>query len=101
MIGPADIYSFSGRLSYPISDYTTASRFVLHDNGTFALQYVSLGGEYVGTYRRDENSLISFRFAADDRWVATGTLNGDSLEVRYDRTMELSDFENAVYRRSR
>ena len=99
VIGPADIYSFSGRLSYPIRDYTTASRFVLYHNGTFALQYVSLGGEYLGTYRR-ENGLISFRFVADGRWVATGTLNGDLLEVRYDVIMELSDFENAVYRRS-
>ena len=31
---------------------------------------------------------------------ATGTLKGDLLEVRYGDSMQHSDFENAVYRRS-
>ena len=100
LIGPADIYLFSGTLPpYPVRHYTEASKYVLYDNGAFSLQYASLGGEYVGTYRQ-EIGLISFRFVADDRWFATGTLNGDSLEVRYNAIMDLSDFENAVYRRS-
>jgi hypothetical protein len=99
LIGPADTYLFSERLSYPIRDYTVTSKYVLHDNGAFALQYPSIGGEYVGTYRK-ENGRITFRFSSDGRWDATGTLNGDSLEVRYNVIMELSDFENAVYRRS-
>ena len=72
---------------------------MLYNSGAFSLQYASLGGGYVGTYRQ-ENGAITFRFAADPRWDATGTLKGDSLEVRYNVIMELSDFENAVYRRS-
>jgi hypothetical protein len=100
LIGPADIYLFSATLPpYPVRPYTTASKYVLYDNGAFSLRYASPGGEYVGTYRQ-ENGLISFRFVADDRWFATGTLNGDSLEVRYNAVMDLSDFESAVYRRS-
>jgi hypothetical protein len=96
--GPADVYVFSGNLSYPVVGYTTTSRYVLYENGAFALQYASLGA-YVGTYRQ-ESGLISFVFAGDARWTATGTLNGESLEVRYNLIMEHSDFENAVYRRS-
>jgi hypothetical protein len=96
----ARVYLADGPLSYPISDYTTASRYVLHDGGTFSLQYPSLGGlQYVGTYRQ-EDARVTFVFSADGLWDATGTLNGDSLEVRYNLNMELSDFENAVYRRS-
>jgi hypothetical protein len=93
----ARLYLFDGPLSYQVSHYTTASRFVLYDGGTFSLQYPSLGGlQYVGTYRQ-EDTRVTFVFSADGRWDATGTLNGDSLEVRYNLNMELSDFENAVY----
>jgi hypothetical protein len=41
---------------------------------------------------------VGFRFI--DGGSATATLNGDFLEVRYDTNMEMSDYENAVYRRS-
>jgi len=100
LTGPASTYLFSGNVPpYPVRPYTEASKYALYDNGAFSLQYASLGHEYVGTYRQD-NGLISFRFVADDRWFATGTLKGDSLEVRYNTIMDLSDFENAVYRRS-
>lgn len=97
--GSAASYEFSGPLSYPVRPYTTASKYVLSADGAFSLQYPSLGGEYVGTYR-EEAGRISFGFAADSRWVATGTLTGHSLELRYNVTMEMSDFENAVYSRS-
>lgn len=54
-------------------------------------------------YRQD-NATITFRF--DGAWTldqgfATGTPRGDLLEVRYSEIMQHSDFENAVYRRSR
>lgn len=42
---------------YRVADYTRASRFVLHEDGTFALQYPS--GEYRGTYR-EANNVITF-----------------------------------------
>ena len=30
-------------------------------------------------------------------WEATGTLQGNSLTVHYNRIMQLTDFEDAVY----
>jgi hypothetical protein len=44
---------------------------------------------------------ITFRFDGGDQGFATGTLKGDLLEVRYSERVQHSDFENAVYRRSR
>ena len=112
---PDAIYVFSGPLDYAISAFTRGSQYLLYDNGVFALRYA----DYVllGGYRQD-NDTITFQF--DDKWTweqgwsclsdsrptrglcpfATGTLKGDLLEVRYGDSMQHSDFENAVYRRS-
>jgi hypothetical protein len=100
----ARVFVFSEPSTYQVRDYTTVSRFVLRQSelrqgGAFSLQYGSLGREYVGTYA-EADGRITFTFAADARWDAVGTLNGDLLVVRYGLIMELSDFENAVYRRS-
>jgi hypothetical protein len=97
--GNARAYVFNAPVSYQVRGYTMMSRYVLRSGGTFSLQYASLGIEYVGTFTED-NGIVSFRFAADGRWDAIGTVSGDSLEVRYNVVMEHSDFENAVYRRS-
>ena len=70
---------------------------MLQDNGTFSLQYLSQEAKLVGTYWL-ESGRITFFFEGFDG--ATGTLNGDLLEVRYGDRMEHSDFESAVYRRS-
>ena len=89
----------------------------MYDSGVFGLRYDAFPHVYQGTYRQD-NATIMFRF--DDAWTwdqgwsclrdsrptrglcpfATGTLKGDLLEVRYGDSMQHSDFENAVYRRS-
>jgi hypothetical protein len=85
---------------YPVRDYTKNSRFVLYDNGAFALQYVSVGGEYRGGYT-EANGGITFEWegwSAAGAWGATGTVNGGSLTVRYNDIMQLTDFEDAVYR---
>ena len=96
----ARVFDFSARSTYEVSAYTIASRFVLQRGGTFSLQYASPRiFEYVGTYTEADGN-IAFTFVADGRWDAVGTLNGDSLDVRYGLIMGLSDFENAVYRRS-
>jgi hypothetical protein len=94
--GPARTFDFAGPLSYPVSGYTQASKYVLYENGAFALQYSA--GQYIGSYHEERGDII-FRFADDSRWEARGTLNGDRLGVRYNQNMELSDFENAVYSR--
>jgi hypothetical protein len=101
--GPATTYHFSDALLYPVEPYTVTSRYVLHDNGAFELVYPSSpagGGIYLGVYERDGDR-ISFRFATggrDDN--ATGTLHGDTLEVRYSVNMQMSDFEDAAYKRA-
>jgi hypothetical protein len=94
----ATLFEFSGPLSYPVRGFTTTSRYVLYEDGTFTLQY--LGFEYPGSYERDDNT-IRFLFPGDARWYATGTATFDLLEVRYNDIMEHSDFENAIYTRSR
>ena len=92
-------FDFASPLTYNVRSYTTSSVFVLNPSGTFALHYPSLSTRaYVGTYQRDGDH-ISFRFSGDGRWEADGTLGGDSLTVRYNFIMEMSDFENAIYKR--
>jgi hypothetical protein len=97
--GPAHLYAFSHSLEYPVQAYTTNSTYLLYENGAFALQYSTVGRPYAGEYQREENRIL-FRFAGDHRWSAVGTIDGDSLEVRYNDIMMHSDFENAVYTRA-
>ena len=97
--GPAQIFVFHAPSSYRVQDYTVASRYVLYDGGTFTLQYASLGIEYPGFYEEADGGL-SFRFRGDGRWDAAGTFNGDLLDIHYNIIMSMSDFDDAVYRRS-
>jgi hypothetical protein len=99
---PVAAYVFSGALDYGIRGFTTGSQYLLYDNGVFGLRYDAFAHVYLGTYRQD-NATITFRFDGTWTWgqgIATGTLKGDLLEVRYSDIMQHSDFENAVYRRS-
>ena len=97
--GPARAFGFDRELlSSPVSDYTTRSRFVLYDNGAFALQYEKTG-EYRGRYE-EANGLITYEWegwSIAGPWSATGALKGDRLSVQYNQVMLLDDFENAVY----
>ncbi len=62
MSGPSRTFFFDRELSYPVSDYTKKSQFVLYDNGAFVLQYPSLGeGGYRGGYK-DANGVITFEW---------------------------------------
>jgi hypothetical protein len=94
---PVAIYRYSSPLDYASSFQTIGSRYLLYPDGVFGLQYDAFAHVSMGTYRQD-GTTITFRF--DDFGIATGTLNGDLLEVRYSEIMQHSDFENAVYRRS-
>ncbi len=74
-------------------------RYVLYEDGTFGLQYDSgrFGFfEYPGTYSR-VGTAFAFEFDGDSRWQATGTLSGDCLNVAYNLTMALSDFEDGEF----
>jgi PKD repeat protein len=78
---------------------TKTSRYVIQEDNTFALQYLKDARvflEYTGRYWR-ANASIHFSFDADNAWLATGTINGDSLVVVYNLDMQLSDFEDGVY----
>jgi Bacterial Ig-like domain/Kelch motif len=99
--GPPGVSEVYGRLS-PVSDPDQHSRYVLHDDGRFELQFETVrwgAFAYSGRYSRWE-SRIGFTF--DDNagaWWAAGTLQGDSLVVAYNVDMLLSDFEDGVYLR--
>ena len=75
-----------------------ASRYVLYDDGTFGLQYSSASNpffEYAGTYK-ETNGSIELNFGPN--WgSATAMLSGNSLTVRYNILMQMSDFEDGVY----
>jgi hypothetical protein len=77
--------------------YANNSRFVLYADGTFNLKFPQ--GEYPGTYSRSD-STVAFRFvgsSAAGRWLADGIVRGDTLLVRYNDIMSMSDFENGAY----
>jgi len=102
--GSARIFSFEHELSSGASDYTKTSRFVLYDNGAFALQYrtCNCGGEYRGRYT-EARGVITFEWdgwSVAGPWGASGTLQGDTLTVRYNQIMQLTDFEDAAYLRT-
>jgi hypothetical protein len=107
--GPSTTYHFSAPLDRPlvVDSYTPTSKYVLYNNGAFSLRYDdALGVAYTGSYRQEDGHIL-FDFGADGRGSvlggpdATGTLNGDLLEVRYSFEMRVgADFEDAVYQRT-
>src|SRR5688572_7469958 len=102
---PAISYLFSGPLDYPIRGFTIGSQFQLYDDEVFGLRYEAFPHVYLGTYRRD-NATILFRFDATWTWdqgrsclndssstrglcpFATGTMKGELLEIRYGDSMQ-------------
>lgn len=78
------------------------SRYVLYENGTFSLQYVRPDWgffEYLGRYSRTD-SAITFDFdgwSVVGPWLASGVVAGNSLSVKYNDVMLMSDFEDGVY----
>jgi hypothetical protein len=95
---PAAIYDRTSPVSVP-----GKTRYVIYENGTFSLQYVSpVWGffEYPGKYSRTD-SAITFQFDASGGtfgpWLADGIVAGDSLTVKYNYIMVLDDFEDGVY----
>jgi hypothetical protein len=82
-----------------------ASRYVLYADGTFVLQFSSVGsglGEYRGRYARAD-ARVTFDWdgwSTAGPWGATGTLRGDTLRVTYNDVMHWSDFIDGVYVRA-
>jgi hypothetical protein len=78
--------------------YFGGSRYVLYVDGTFALQYDGIPA-FPGIYSRAD-STIAFKFQGESvigLWLAGGIVRGDSLVVKYNDAMRLSDFEDGVY----
>ena len=96
---PGGTYQFDTAVN--VRPYTQQSRFVLGDDGRFALQYDCC--EYRGTYTYSQaTGIITFEWegwSIAGPWGATGSLTGDLLSVSFNLVMQLSDFEDAKYRR--
>jgi hypothetical protein len=103
---PARIYVGDDLPQSAAHGSSVATRYVLYDDGTFALQYSSAKRpffEYRGTYT-EANALVIFVWEASSvagPWGATGLLSDDALSVQYNIIMQLSDFVDARYVRSR
>jgi hypothetical protein len=95
---PGPLRSFVFRET-PYSDWAyeiRSTRFILYDNGTFALRYEASGHDYRGTYTESEGQIL-FTWANWPLGSATGTIDGDLLTVRYNEYLQMTDFVDAVY----
>jgi hypothetical protein len=78
------------------------SRYVLYADSTFGLQFSSLRFgffEYTGRFSRADTR-ITFDWdgwSSAGKWGATGTLQGDKLDVSYNYIMWMTDFMDGVY----
>lgn len=96
--GPPDLYAFAAAY-HGAAPHT---RFVIHDRGTFSLQFASPNHgilEFGGTWEREGNV---YHFAWNGwstagPWLASGVLVGTHLSLRYNTVMMLSDFADGVY----
>jgi len=83
-----------------------ASRYVLYDDGDFALQFATALGplvEYIGTYTETAGR-ITFMWegwSVAGPWEADGTVTEETLTVTYNAVMVLSDFVSGAYQRVR
>lgn len=77
-------------------------RYFLEEDGSFELDFggwFALGGEFFGSYSR-EGDVYTFEFGSDfprEAWDATGSRDGDCLNLDYNDSMNLSDFEDGWY----
>ena len=80
-----------------------SSRYVLYDDSTFALEFASVRFgvfAYAGRFTRVD-SRITFQWegwSTAGPWGAEGTLRGDSLSVKYNLVMQMTDFIDGTYR---
>jgi hypothetical protein len=84
----------------PVSLYTTISRFVLYDDGAFALQFAPSTDGALGGYT-EAAGVVTFEWEGSRPtapWGARGTLQDGALTIHYNSIMLLTDFEDAVYR---
>jgi hypothetical protein len=97
--GPVAVYD-----RQTVSVIPGSSRYVIYGEGVFSLEYIRPDWgffEYRGHYSRADSS-IAFSFdgwSIAGPWLATGIVRRDSsIVVRYNVIMQLSDFEDGVYK---
>lgn len=101
-IPPYPAVTQAARIYVAVKPSPYPSRYVLYDDGTFALQYSRANLEYRGTYH-EASGRITFEWAGwsvAGPWGATGSISDDALSVRYNLIMLLTDFEDGVYLRT-
>jgi hypothetical protein len=80
------------------------SRYVIYDDGTFELQFVSaVRGffTYAGTYSRSGADVV-LDFSDSDTagaWNGMATLSGDQMSVKYSVIMMMADFVDGIYKK--
>ena len=102
---PGRIYLETGSVYGWDNEYhggALVSRFVLYDDGTFGLQFVSTRSgffEYKGTYSTSGSNLTTVwdGWNVNGPWQATATLQNNLLTIKYGWIMAYSDFCDAVY----
>lgn len=103
LTGPSRTFAFESELGYPVSNGTKGSIYVLFDDGRFALR-PSDTYEYRGRYLVLDDGVVLFSWegwsSAGD-WGSTGTLKDGLLTVQYNDIMQMTDFEDAVYKLKR
>lgn len=95
-LGPDSLYSANRAAGFELH-----SRYVLYDDDTFALQTIGIQGfgEFTGRYARAD-SIVTFDWdgwSTAGPWGATGTFRGDSLVVKYNPVMQMTDFIDGTY----
>ena len=97
---------FPGR---SVQAYTSGSRYVLRENGTFSLHTGDWqlpeghipAFDYNGRYT-EAGGIVTFDFDWNNtRAGATGLFSGDAMTVSYNAYMSMADFEDGVYVKSR
>lgn len=98
LTGSSRTFNFERELSYRVHDYTTKSQVILYDNGAFVLRFDGIGA-YRGAYSQAGGALAFAweGWSPAGVWQASGTLDKESLAVRYNDIMRMTDFEDAVY----
>ncbi len=94
--GPG-VYAFAPSPGVRVQSYTSGSRYVLANDGTFVLEYPHVA--YRGRYS-EVGGRITFDWdgwSVAGPWGASGVFNGNSMIVRYNLIMIHSDFEDGVY----
>lgn len=101
--GPATLSDVAGLyVGEEPDEFDHLSQYELREDGSFELHYLTgmaAGYSYSGRYSL-AGSDLTFNFAGSSSagpWQATGTLDGDTLEVEYNIVMWLSDFRPGTY----